>query len=213
MMKNNLFPIAKEGWNKIGFSALAFFVALILDLDFLQFIFFLCTLFLIYVYRNPERMAPHFQAGSVVSPVDGVISSIEEISEGEYSYQITIDTGYLDVSVFRVPSTAKVLEASVFHGTRLSRAYQLSDKLNENATIVFEDTQKNKFKVLHQLKQSFDAIHVSLVDGQEVTQGARYGAMVYGTTTLYLPQNFRMDIKVGDEISANDTLVGYFSKK
>ena len=212
-MKNNLFPVAKEGWNKIGYSFLAFVIAVVLDFDFLQFIFFLLTLFLVYVYRNPERMSPHFQAGSVVSPVDGIITAIEEIEEEGYSYKIIIDTGYLNVSVLRAPSTSKVLETSVLHGARLPHAYQLSNKLNEHTIIVFQDKQKNKIKVLHKLKQSFDTLHMDLLATQEVTQGTRYGVMIYGTTTLYLPQNFRMDIKVGDEISASDALIGYFSKK
>lgn len=212
-MKNNLFPVAKEGWSKIGYSFLAFIIAVILDFDILQFLFFLFTLFLVYIYRNPERLAPHFQSGSVVSPADGIIRSIEEIEEDGYSYKITIDTGYLDVSVLRTPSLSKVSEMNLVHGTKLSHAYQLSDKLNENASIVFEDEQKNKIKVVHRVKQSLDALHISLQTDQEVSQGTRYGVMVYGTTTLYLPQNFRMDIKVGDEISASDTLIGYFSKK
>jgi phosphatidylserine decarboxylase len=213
MMKNNLFPVAKEGWNKIGFSFLAFAIAYILDADFLQFIFFLMTLFLVYVYRNPERLAPHFQAGSVVSPVDGIVSAIEEIEEGEYSYKITVDTGFLDVSVLRAPSTSQVVEASLVHGTRLSSRHKLSEKLNENTTIVFQDAHENKIKVVHTLKQSFDALHINVLATQELAQGTRYGVMVYGSTTIYLPQNFRMDIKLGDEISASDTLIGYFSKK
>ena len=212
-MKNNLFPVAKEGWSKIGYSFAAFVIAVILDFDILQFLLFLLTLFLVYVYRNPERLAPQFQEQSVVSPVDGIVTAIEEIEDDCYSYKITINSGYLDVSVLRAPSTSKVVKMNFMHGAKLSDTFTLSTQLNEHAVIELEDTQKNKMRVVHKLKQSFDSLHVCIVPEQELMQGSRYGVMVYGVTALYLPQNFRMDIKVGDEILASDTLIGYFSQK
>lgn len=212
-MKNNLFPIAKQGWKPLAFTAIAFYIAFLFDFDFLQFLFFVAFLFLLYIYRNPERLVPHFQDSSVISPVDGVVISIEEIEDAEYSYAIQIESSYLDVAVLRLPFASVHSSFVLQRGTRLSARHSLSFKLNENAHIIFEDKDQNKLKVIHRLKQSFAALDIDLDEGKELAQGMRYGLMLQGTTTLLLPQNFRMNIKLGDELIAGDHLIGYFTKR
>lgn len=210
-MRNNLFPIAKEGWNFVGYSVLAFIVFAVFDFDFFEFISFLAIIFFIFVYRNPEREMPTFQDSSVVSPVDGVVSSIEEIEDKEYSYKIEVNSSYLDVSVLRVPMNSTLEFFSIKHGARLSQFDSLAKNINENAQLVFTDSNSNKVKVLHMLKQSFDGIKVGVIENQKLSQASRYGVMVNGITTIYLPQNFRLNISVGNELKASETLIGYFS--
>lgn len=210
-MRNNLFPIAKEGWNFIGYSALAFVVFSIFDFDFFEFISFLAIIFFIFVYRNPEREMPTFQESSVVSPVDGVVSSIEEIEDEEYAYKIEVSSSYLDVSVLRVPMNSTLKSFSIKHGARLSQFDSLAKNINENVQLIFEDANSNKVKVSHMLKQSFDGIKVGIIENQKLSQASRYGVMVNGVTTIYLPQNFRLNISVGNELKASETLIGYFS--
>ncbi|MBU0721158.1 phosphatidylserine decarboxylase [bacterium] len=211
-MRSNLFPIAKEGWNLIGFSFFAFIVFSIIDLDILQFLSLLAIVFLVFVYRNPERMVSIFEKNSVVSPVDGVVSSIEELENSKYAYRLVIDSSYLDVPVLRVPLTSSVKSVDKKHGTRLSAASALSNKLNENVELVFEDESSNKIKLVHMSKQSFDGISINAIQSQKFLQGNRYGVMINGMTYIYLPQNFRLNVNVGNEIIGSETLIGYFSK-
>ncbi len=210
-MRNNLLPVAKEGWSFVLSAVLVFFLFTILDLEFLAFMVFLATLFFLFVYRNPERLVPIYQEKSVVSPVDGVVLSIEELKESEYAYKIEINTTYTDVSVLRVPFTSKIKEFTLTHGTRISRFNKLSKKLNENLEITFEDESKNSLKISHMLQQSFDGIKIDILKQQKFQQGARYGVMLHGITTIYLPQNFRLNINVGNQIKASESLLGYFS--
>lgn len=210
-MRNNLFPIAKEGWNFIGYSVLAFVVFAIFDFDFFEFVSFIAILFFIFVYRNPERELPAFQESSVVSPIDGVVSSIEEIEDKEFAYKVEVNSSYLDVSVLRVPMDSTLKSFSIKHGARLSQFDSLAKNINENAQLVFEDSNSNKVKVSHMLKQSFDGIKVGVIENQKLSQASRYGVMVNGVTTIYLPQNFRLNISVGNELKASETLIGYFS--
>jgi len=53
--------------------------------------------------------------------------------------------------------------------------------------------------------------YIDLIEGQELMQTARYGLMINGFTSLYLPANFRLNLNVGQELRASETLVGYFS--
>jgi len=210
-MKNNLLPVAKEGWKFVFYSALAFVIFSVLDLEFLGFLAFLTTLMFVFVYRNPERDVPTFQEASVVSPVDGVVLSIEELEDDEYAYKVQIEGSYLDVAVLRAPFSSLVEEFNITRGTKLPKFNPLAYKLNENATIIFKDTANNKIKISHRLKQSFDEIKIDIFKEQKFQQGSRYGVMVDGVTTIYLPQNFRLNISVGNQVKASESLIGYFS--
>lgn len=211
-MNNNLLPIAKEGWSYIFYTLLVFFVLGFFDLNFLQFFVFLSMIFFMYVFRNPERELLNFQDGSVVSPVDGLVSSITEIEgSDDYAYEIEIDSSYFNVSLLRTPLTSEVTSAYVEKGARLSKFSLLGKSINENAQIVFRDNNNNSLRVVHRLKQSFKNIDLQLVGSQKVNQSSRYGLMVNGTTTIFLPKNFRLNIGVGQELKASQSLIGYFT--
>ncbi|MDY0116933.1 MAG: phosphatidylserine decarboxylase [Sulfurimonadaceae bacterium] len=212
MMRNNLYPVAKGGFRYIFVAVILFFIFHFFSFHFLEFFSFLAILFFIYIFRNPERMAQNYEPKSVASPADGTVISIEEIEEEGYKYKVTIDSSYLDVSLLRAPMSATFTLVKTQKGTRLSQKYStLAAKLNSSISIVFKNITGNKIKVLHTLKQSFEEISLDAQESQSLLQGARYGSMVYGTTTLYLPENFRLNIQVGSQVAASDTLIGYFS--
>jgi len=210
-MRTNLLPIAKEGLSYI-FCAIGFFLVFgFFDLDFLQFFSFLAIIFFIFVFRNPEREIPSFQSSSIVAPSDGIISSIEELKDEEYAYKVEIDASFFNVSLLRVPLVSTLEKVEILHGSRVSKFNPLHLDINENATLIFKDTNKNTLKVTHRLKQSFKSLDIEIIESQKLNQGARYGVMVNGITTLYLPKNFRLNVSVGTEVNASQTLIGYFT--
>ncbi|MDA7818160.1 phosphatidylserine decarboxylase [Sulfurimonas sp.] len=210
-MSNNLFPIARYGLSCILGSTFAFIIFTILDFEFLQFISFFTTLFFIYVFRNPERENRVFEESAVISPVDGIVTNVEEINDGNYSYKIEIQGSYLNVSLLRVPLTSTVLDVAIKRGSRLSSFSHLSEALNETAEVVFQDNNSNKVKVVHTLKKSFKSIELDIKAEQKLYSGSRYGLMVNGITTMYLPENFRFDVSVGTNLVSCEDLIGYFS--
>ncbi len=210
-MRSNLFPVAKESFKYIGCSLGAFVLFGLLDFDILQFLSFVAIGFFIFVYRNPERVVQNFEPSSLVSPVDGIIVSVQEINEAEYAYKVEIESSYLNVAFLRVPLNASLKSLDIKRGARLSKFDALADKINENVTLIFEDENANKVKIKHMLKQSIDGITIGVAEGQNLLQSSRYGLMIHGITTLYLPQNFRFNASVGNEILAAESLLGYFS--
>ncbi|MCW8895851.1 MAG: phosphatidylserine decarboxylase [Sulfurimonas sp.] len=212
-MKNNLLPIAKQGWGYTLGAILFFIIFAILDLGFLQFLAFIATAFFVFVFRNPEREHPYYQENSVVSPVDGVVSSIDEFKNDEYAYRLEINSTYLNVSQLRVPFSSTLHSIEKQNGARLSRFSSLSKSINENTELTFIDKNSNRLKIIHRLKQSFMGIDIKALKSQKLYQGSRYGLMINGVTTLYLPKNFRLNVNVGSELVASETLVGYFTKE
>lgn len=214
-MKNNLLPIAKEGWNYVIGSVVAFLVFTLFNFDFLEFFSFLAILFFLFVFRNPEREHLLYQEDSVVAPVDGTVSSIEEIvDDGYIGYRVVIEGSYLNVGLLRAPFTATLEDVTNKRGARLSGLSPLSETLNEQAELVFSDKKSlNKLKIIHRLKQSFAPINIDAIENQAMMQGSRYGFMANGTTTLCLPKNFRLNVSIGSELVASETLVGYFTSE
>lgn len=212
MNKSNLLPISKEGLVYVGYSVILFLIFSIFDLEVLELLSFIAIVLFVFIFRNPERATPYFHKNSVVSPVDGTIVSIDELSdESYYAYKIEIDSSYFDVSVLRVPLASKLKSVVINKGTRLSKNNKLASKINENAQLIFKDSNGNNIKVFHRLKPSILGIKVDAIKSQKFMQGSRYGIMVHGTTTIYLPQNIRLNVAVGDEINGSETLLGYLS--
>jgi phosphatidylserine decarboxylase len=210
-MKNNLFVIIKNGWSYLAYSVGAFFVFKLLDLDMLATLAFAMGILFIYLFRNPERELSIFGKNSIVSPVDGNVTQIIELDDEEYAYRVDIQSSFSDVSVLRIPLTGKVQTVQLRCGTRLSSESKLFNDLNESCELVFINEYSNKIKVVHTLSQSFAPLCIDIISSQNVIQTARYGFMLSGVTSIYLPSNVRLNVNVANELKASQTLLGYFS--
>ena len=210
-MKNNFFPVAKEGWIYIIYSLLAASIFYALDLMLLSLLSSFLLVNYLFIFRNPERNLPTFQDGCVVSPCDGIVQAITEVDDTEFLYRVDIDSSYLDVSVLRVPMNAALDSIISKNGSRSSQKSKLFTDLNENTQLIFSDKVGNKLKIVHTLKQSLVPLFTDIKKSQQLNQTQRYGIMNNGVTTVYFPSNFRLDIHVGDELRASNSLVGYFS--
>ncbi len=209
-MKNNLLPIAKEGFSYILISILALIIFSILDLDFLGFLSFISVIILLITYRNPEREISSLQNTSVISPVDGNIIAIEDLSDGDFAYRVDIQSNYFDVSLLRAPMSATIKDMKIIKGARVSKNSSKFSDLNEKAELLIGD-DKNTIKLVHTLKQSFAPLKLTAKKGDDMLQGNRYGIVLNGITSIYLPLNFRLNVKLTDDVKASESLIGYFS--
>ena len=210
-MNKNLLPIAKEGLNYVGISLVVTLLFIMIDFDILAFISFVVFISFIYFFRNPERELHHFQEGSLLSVSDGIVRNIEELSDSEYGYKIEIEGSCSSVALLRSPALVTVESISIIKGCRVSKKSKLFSQLNEKATLLLKDAKANNLTVEFTLKNSFSPIEINLVKGQKLQQAHRFGVMVNGITTLYLPANFRVNVSVGNEVKASESLIGYFS--
>ncbi len=210
-MRNNLFIISKNGYMYIGYAFLAVVIFGILDLEFFAFLAFVLTLFFVYSFRNPERELSFLDEKAVVSPIDGTVKAIDELKDDEYAYKILIESSCLDVGVLRVPISGQLESVKIFRGARTSKKSKLFYDLNERVELVFVDNHANKIKVIHRLKQSFAPLNIDISKKDTLHKGTRYGYAINSLSELYLPKNFRLDIKPHNEIKASQSLIGYFS--
>jgi len=210
-MKSNLFIVSKNGYKYIVYALLATVIFWILDLEFFSLLSFLSALFFVYSFRNPEREVVFLDDKAVVSPVDGVVKAIDEIKDEQYAYRVRVESNYMNVGVLRVPLCGHLENTKVVRGARTSKKSKLFYDLNETAELVFIDGYNNKVKVLHRLKQSFTPINIEVSKNDTLYKGLRYGYAINSMSEIYLPKNFRLDIKPNSEIQASHSLIGYFS--
>jgi phosphatidylserine decarboxylase len=215
MEQSDTFIVAKEAWKYLAAAAGAYVVFLMADLELFQFATFAGVLALLYIYRNPERIVPYYQESSIVSVADGRVVSIETVDDCPMiqgpCYRVDITSSTFDASLLRMPFEAVVRHLHLRRGSRLSIHKPLARKLNEKAVLFFEDEKGQQCVVEHILDKSIDALSLHARHEQRLPQGSRYGLMVKGNHTLYFPAESRVAVKVGDEVRAGETLLGYFS--
>ena len=215
MSQSNTFIVAEEGWACLVLLLGIFAFFTLIDAELLQLLSFAAFIGAVYLYRNPERAVPYYQPNSIVAVSDGTVTSIETVEATENDdtpcYKIEIDSGYKDAALLRAPFESHVEHIDIRRGSRLSVSKPLAAKLNEKAVIRFVDGAGNRVTAEHLLVQSLDVISLRAHVEQRVIQGGRYGLLLKGKHTLYLPARSRVAVKVGDNVRAGESLIGYFS--
>ena len=210
-MKNNLLPISSVGFKYVVSTFVGFVVFSMFDIDSLALLSLILMITFGFIFRNPEREVLSFEKNALLSPVDGNVISIDDIQDSEYAYKLEIDSSYFNVGVLRTPFDATLQSVIKRKGARLSSKSPLFKSVNENVELTFVDENSNSVKILHTLKRSFDDITVDIKNAQSMKQSSRYGVMINGITTIYLPKNFRLNVTLGSELEGSQTLIGYFS--
>ena len=211
MMKHNILPIASAGFRYIASAVVLFILFALLDLDFLALVSFGFILLFLYLYRNPEREFDIYEQYSFLSPVDGEILSVKELkNDEEFGYKIVVKSNYKDLSILRVPFDGTLSSIKKSYGTRLSHKSPLASKLNESLELIFSDVSSRKTKIIHQSDRNFDSVHLNIIEGKMLRQTNRYGFLLNGTTTIYTPKNFRINVHAGNSLYASTSILGYF---
>jgi len=209
-MKSNLFPISNNGFRYIFYAFVASVLFKIFDFELLSFLSFVMLFAIVYFFRNPEREVSIFDAGSVVSPVDGEVVSIEELSDAEYGYKVLVKSGYFDIGLLRAPCDGYITKVSLQNGARLPITTPSAKALNAQLELLFKNEKHNTVKVKHMLTQSFAPLSLSVFQSQSIRQSSRYGFLLKGYTEIYIPKNFRLNINKGNKLKASQSLLGFF---
>jgi len=210
--RTDTFIISRYGWSLLfPFGTLVLILLLSLGLTFFTFTLLLAFAFLLYAHRNPERISNYAQNGSILSPIDGRVIKIISVDhspvDGKPGFEIIIESGYTDVAILRSPISSVLHIDKIQHGamTSLKSSHK---NLNETADIRFSSSVGDVL-VRHLLASWARPLRFG-VEG-DVTQNQRYGFMLRGITSVYLPSNSRVAIKEGMFLSAGESVIGFFS--
>lgn len=206
-----MFKFAPEGYPFFIVFALITAVTAAAAKPWMTVIPFIALLFMLYFFRDPERVTPE-DSRTFYSPADGKIILIKEVDEGEF-----LDRGALEVSIFMSPfdvhvnrSPCKGVVKDVRHVPGRFRAAfkHESPEVNEHITMLLE-TEHGEIAVRQVAGFLARRAVCRVKPGETLRQGQRYGIIKFSSRVdVFLPLGTQIKVKLHDRVRAGETVIG-----
>ncbi len=214
-MKENDWPIAKEGLLFLLPAAFLTLIFFLIGWTILAIIVLLLTLFIAFFFRNPKRRIPS-KPKAVVSPADGKIIYVGEIQEKrciqERALKISIFMSMMDVHMNRSPVSGKVLK-TVYNPGKFLVAYAEKSSLDneQNATILLTE-ERAKVLMVQIAGIVARRIVCYVKPGDVLKRGEILGLIRFGSRLdLYLPLTAKATVRVGQKVKGGESIVGFLA--
>jgi len=169
-------------------------------------------------FRNPNRTIPQGR-GTVVSPADGVITTIDEIEHDEFvggpAVLIGIFLSIFNVHINRSPLPGRVIGVRYKKGKYLNALRPESARENEQLALRMQMTQAPYRRFV--VRQITGAIARRIVcwmkPGDELAAGEQFGMIKLGSRTeLVIPREAALElkIKIGDAVKAGSSVLASY---
>ncbi|MBI5560222.1 MAG: phosphatidylserine decarboxylase family protein [Deltaproteobacteria bacterium] len=208
-------PLAREGYPFILLSMVPVVFTLFLGQRLLPLGFFALSSFVIWFFRDPERVIPH-EAGRIVSPADGRIIKVEKTREdrllkGE-AIRVSIFMNVFNVHVNRAPYGGMVKRILYNPGRFISANLDKASLENEQNSILMEADGGRLFVVTQIAGLIARRIVCGVREGADVKTGDRIGMIRFGSRLdVYLPVSARVKVKVGEKVKAGSSVIACWS--
>jgi phosphatidylserine decarboxylase len=164
-------------------------------------------------FRSPKR-AVKGGDGVILCPADGKIVVIEKTLEPEYfkdeRIQVSIFMSATNVHVNWFPIGGEILYYYYHPGKHMVAFNPKASLENERATTVIRDQHHNVILVRQIAGAMARRIKCYPKVGEPVVQGDELGFIKFGSRVdLLLPSGTRLDIKLGQKVTGQQTVIGY----
>ncbi len=214
--------------HKEGYKIIAVSVAIALLLGWLSYIFipfpalqyiiyfglFIYLLWTFRFFRVPHRSINE-NDNHILASADGKVVTIEEVEETEYfkgkRIQVSVFMSPFNVHVNWYPFDGAVTYSKYHPGKFLVAYHPKSSELNERTTIVLEK-EAGKDILIRQIAGIMARRIINYAKaGDQVKQGDEFGIIRFGSRVdFYLPLSAKVNVKLGDKVSAQQTVIAYF---
>ena len=213
-MKNPRIPIALEGYPFIIFCAFASFILAILEINSAAIAGLIVTGFVLWFFRDPERVGP-VNEDAFVSPADGKVIIADKIFDDRFLQKevikISIFMNVFNVHVNRFPYKGVVKEVMLKPGKFYSADTEKGALQNEYCAIKVEGANNVEYCAVQVAGLVARRIVCWAEKGDSLNTGTRYGLIRFGSRVdLYLPTDFNLSVKKGDKVRAGETILGMF---
>ncbi len=213
-IKRVMVPINKEGYFIIAVSCAITFLLLMLN-DFVGGVGVVATLFIVYFFRDPERVSPDDEK-AVLASADGVVDTIEEsfaplelnLDSNEKFNRISIFLNTFNVHTQRIPFSGKIEKLEYIQGKFLNITNDKYHVDNERQLCLMK-TKDNQNIIFAQIAGMVARrIVCNLKEGQEIVAGERFGCIKFGSRVdVYLPKSFKLKVKIGQTMIAGESVI------
>lgn len=211
-MNNKTFPIIPDGFFFIIPLAVLAIVLICLKVMWTGIFFLAVALFVMWFFRNPNRVTPEDEK-AVISPADGRVIKIEEVEEEMLkgkAIKVSIFMSVLNVHVNRAPCTGTVKKISYRKGKFFSANLDKASVFNERNSVLIETADGIQILTIQIAGMIARRIVCWVKEGMEIQKGRRFGLIKFGSRLeVFMPLDSTIHVKVGDKVSAGETRIGY----
>jgi phosphatidylserine decarboxylase len=178
----------------------------------------LLLVFVLLFFRDPARLIPD-TAGAIVSPADGIVTDVEELTEVPFwdgpAVKIGIYLSVFNVHLNRVPETARVIEVVYNPGRFLDTWTPAAAGVNEHCWTLFEcEAPPHHLVAVKQIAGTLARrIVCAARPGTVLGRGERFGMIKFGSRTeLYLAEasGLRVTVRRGDLVRGGSSIVAHY---
>ncbi len=202
-----------DGYKFIAIAAACAAAFFLIEWPVLAWIMTVLTVYVIYFFRDPDRVAP-LRDGLVISAADGEISSIErvkppaELGLGD-TERVRVSTflSVFDVHINRAPIAGRIKRSVYIPGAFLNAALDKASEENERRALVIETSQGVEIGVVQIAGLVARRIVTFASEGQTVGIGERFGLIRFGSRVdIYLPPGKTALVAVGQRAVGGETV-------
>jgi phosphatidylserine decarboxylase len=220
LLKKYLMPkIHKDGIFILIVSAIVSVLIAIMS-EFLGILALIFTIAVFYFFRDPDRIIPD-KKNIVVAPADGIIQKIIKLAppkelemQDDACRRISILIRPFDVHVNRIPIEGEIKKVVYKPGKNVNLAMEKESEDNEKNMVMLETKNKKHIGITQIAGLVNRRIVCDIEEGDTLTTGQRFGIIKFGSRVdLYLPLNYKVDVKEGQTMIGGETIVAFTEKE
>ena len=212
-MINILFPkLHKEGYRFLAIAAVVTFVLLLIS-NFLGITSFILTIWIYYFFRDPERF-PINDENYLLSPADGVISQITEVSgpielglKNKKFTRVSIFMNVFDCHVNRVPSSGKIDQIFYKSGKYINATFDKASDENERNYVKMTNSNGDELILVQIAGMIARRIVCEIKENDETKQGNKFGMIRFGSRVDLYFENYQLMVNINQKTVAGETII------
>lgn len=204
------YPVSRDGWVYLAVLAILIILSYFIW-PWLAILPAILFLFILFFFRNPERIIPEDEM-TLVSPADGVVMDVERVYENDFFHgeclRIRIFLSLFNVHVNRSPIAGKVVFRKYKEGQMLPAFKSHASELNEKNYIGIENEH---LRILVTQVTGFVARRIVcwVNKGDLLARGERFGLIKFGSCTeIFVPLDLEITVAKGDKVRGGASIVG-----
>ncbi len=206
-------PIHREGYRFVGIFALATLV-LFWIADPLGWIGVVLTAWCAYFFRDPDRVTP-LREGLVISPADGRISAIEQVTpppeldlDPAPRVRVSVFMNVFDCHVNRAPVAGRVVGMTYVPGKFINAELDKASEDNERQALTMEMADGVRIGAVQIAGLVARRIVGFVKEGEPLGVGERFGLIRFGSRVdVYLPPGKEPLVAIGQKAIAGETVI------
>lgn len=165
-------------------------------------------------FRVPHRIVCS-ESDAILSSADGRVVVVEEVVENEYfkdkRIQVSVFMSPFNVHVNWFPFSGQVSYVKYHPGKFLIAKNPKSSTDNERNTIVLKGENNQEVLVRQIAGIMARRIVCKIKVGDEACRGKEFGIIRFGSRVdFFLPVSAKVDVKIGDKVRAQKTIIARF---